>query len=1131
MSRLLVFKQTVCMEGLNCAMLLLRNMFLVLYVPVLWPLFLLVDCQEVTTLSVQYQVLEEVQPGTVLGRLGEEVGRTEGNWTTGTFQLLQSSAVFPIQMDSRDGLLSTTGRLDREQLCHHRDPCLISFSVLASKYFTLIHVEIHVMDINDNGPQFHQTALELEIPESVILQTRIPLDRALDFDIGSNALCSYFLSANEHFALEVTPVSDGTQWAELVVVKEVDRELCSSFELVLTAVDHGVPPRSGSILITMTVLDSNDNSPTFAQSSVTVEIKEDALPGTLLIQLTASDPDQGPNGEIEYSFSKHNSEQVLKTFAIESQTGRVLLQQPMDYEENLAYEVDVQARDHGANPVPAHCKLLVRVLDVNDNTPDIQVIWAREKAVVLEAQPKDSFVALVTAFDPDSGNNGEVDCYIKQGGEHFNLRWINPGSYMLLTNAPLDRESWAEHNLTLLVQDRGSPWLAASRHFTIHVSDVNDNMPCFETNPYHVSIAENNGIPSPLVVVMAHDADTGLNGEIVYKIPDPFVSDWLTIDTNSGEIWARTTFDAENIASFEFTVIAEDMGQPRLSCNVSVKVTVLDVNDNSPVVTNPEMEAGWASISVLVDPDTGYVLVHKEEGGSRLTPSVQAPLLFTISATDADSGLNAALLYNIQSGNEAGIFVLDPHAGQLYLNSSNASSLVDSEWDLEVSVCDRGVVPLCTRVLVKIIFSRHGEQMPDSLAVAQALSSSVVIGICFVGLLAISLVSLGLIMSLCKKEKHSNMSYNCREAEQTYRQQLLKKPPKPIEKADIFIVPVLRQEDAEQPHTKIETPLEISWVDDALGKPYPMTPTLYRTLRNQQNQTSLSDCKRFVLPAVQHTPGYAPNGGDHCTQEMQPPDPKPHPASGPKDPLSALASQQQDRLLPKAGPEEAQSRRHILRSLVRLSMAALAEQGPGGQLTMESGSVQQISQLLSLLHQGQVQPKPNHKGNKYTAKHAGCRNHHPNVEDLITNEGSDSKHHNLELLGEELGNLLHSPSGLDLDQLTEADPAWMTRLSLPFSTDYKDNVVSPGALPFPLNQETTSRDEPHTFETFGKANGCKLSTAEPRLASTFLSEMNNLFEIILAQNVSPQRDSSMEFFQQVQKCSKILDVDKDTVGA
>ncbi|XP_061441747.1 protocadherin-12 isoform X2 [Rhineura floridana] len=939
-------------------------MYLALCVSVVWSFLLLMDCKEVSTFTMQYQILEEVQPGTILGRLSERLGWTEGNWTRGTFQLLQSSAVFPIQMDSRDGLLRTRERLNREQLCHHRDPCVISFSVLSAKYFTLIHVEIYVLDINDNEPQFPQTSLELEISESVSLQTRIPLDRALDSDSGSNALCSYFLSPSEHFALEVTAGSDGIPWAELVVVKEVDRELYSSFELILTAVDHGVPPRTGSAFVTVNVLDSNDNSPVFAQSSVSVAIREDALPGTLLINLTATDPDQGPNGEIEYFLSKHISEEVLRMFTVEGQTGGVLLQQPLDYEKNSAYEVDVQARDHGANSIPAHCKLFIRVLDVNDNMPDIQVIWARQAAVISEAQPKGSFVALVTAFDPDSGNNGQVDCYIRQGDEHFTLKRISPGSYMLLTNAPLDRESWTQHNLTLLVQDRGTPLLAVTRHFTVHVSDVNDNTPYFETNHYHVSIAENSESPCLLFVVRAQDADTGLNGEVVYRIPDPLISEWLTIDASTGEIWAHTAFDAEKITSFDFIVIAEDMGQPRLSSNVSVKVTVLDVNDNSPVVINPELEGDWASVTALVDPDTGYVLVPKEEERSELTPSVNAPLLLSIYATDADSGLNGALLYNILSGNEVGICVLDPQSGQLYLNSSNASSLVGSEWDLEISVSDRGLVPLSTRILVKITFSRHGESMPDSFPVSQPLSPSVVMGICLVGILAISLVSLGLAMSLCKREKLGNMAYNCREAEHAYSQQQLKKPPKPIQKADIHVVPVAWQEDTPQPQDGIENSSEAAWVQ-ALGMPCHMTPTLYRTLRNQQNQSSLAEHSEILgLPAMQHIPFCAQKFRNPSAQDVQPTDQKLDSNSWPKDHLSEMA---------KAGPEEVRSRQHILRSLVRLSLAALAEQGPAGQLTVESTPVQQISQLLSLLHQGQVQPKPNHKGNKYTAKHACCR--------------------------------------------------------------------------------------------------------------------------------------------------------------
>ncbi|XP_062833907.1 protocadherin-12 [Anolis carolinensis] len=392
---------------------------------------------------------------------------------------------------------------------------------------------------------------------------------------------------------------------------------------------------------------------------------------------------------------------------------------------------------------------------------------------------------------------------------------------------------------------------------------------------------------------------------------------------------------------------------------------------------------------------------------------------------------------------------------------------------------------------------------------------------------------MGLIISLCKREKPGTMAYNCREAEQVYSQQLLKKPPKPIEKADICIVPVMRQEDAKQPEAEVEALPETIWTD-CLGKTCHMTPTLYRTLRNQQNQISFVDrSERFALPAMpaQHRPFPALKTGNSCAQDVQPTGQKAYSVSWPKGPLSEIAPQCQGRLISKASPEDAHSRRHILKSLVRLSMAALAEQVPGGQLSIESAPVQQISQLLSLLHQGQVQPKPNHRGNKYTAKHVCCRNPHPDVEHLITKENNENRHHDLELLGEELGNLLDCPSGLGLDQQTEADPAWMSRLSIPLSVDYKDNVVSPSALLFPVSQETTNRDESHTFETFGKAKGCKLNTAEPRLASTFLSEMGTLFEIILAQNPRPETDSSLGFLQQVSICNKTQNLDRDALGA
>lgn len=458
-----------------------------------------------------------------------------------------------------------------------------------------------MLDINDHQPQFPKGEQELEISESASLSTRIPLDRALDPDTGPNTLHSYTLSPSEHFALDVIVGPDETKHAELVVVKELDREIRSFFDLVLTAYDSGNPPKSGTSLVKVNVLDSNDNSPVFAESSLALEVQEDTAPGTLLINLTATDPDQGPNGEVEFLLSKHVPPEVLDAFSIDAKTGQVILRQPLDYEKNPAYEVDVQARDLGPNPIPAHCKILIKVLDVNDNAPSIHITWASQPSLVSEALPKDSFVALVTANDLDSGDNGLVHCWLSQELGHFRLKRTNGNTYMLLTNATLDREQWPLYTLTLLAQDRGPQPLSAETLLSIQISDANDNAPVFEKSRYQVSTRENNLPSLHLITIKAHDADLGVNGKISYRIQDSPVSHLVAIDPDTGDVTAQRSLDYEQMAGFEFLVVAEDGGQPQLASSVSVWVSILDANDNAPEVIHPMLSDGKASLSVLVN--------------------------------------------------------------------------------------------------------------------------------------------------------------------------------------------------------------------------------------------------------------------------------------------------------------------------------------------------------------------------------------------------------------------------------------------------------------------------------------------------------------------------------------------------
>ncbi|XP_005503626.3 protocadherin-12 isoform X1 [Columba livia] len=1145
-------RQHAGVVGATGSMLLLSRS--ALHLPALcWCLFLCTDAQEVATVTVRYRVFEEVPLGTVIGTLAEHFEGGESGEAADTFQLMETPGRFPLHVGSGDGVLSTAGRVDREQLCRHSDPCWVSFDVLAARNLALIHVEIQVLDVNDNAPRFPTPELELEMSESASLRTRIPLDRALDADAGTNARCSYALSRSEHFALDVVSSSDGTRHAELVVVKEVDRELHSSFDLVLTATDHGEPPKSGTALIKVIVLDSNDNSPVFAENSLTVDVPEDALPGTLLVTVTATDPDQGPNGEIEYSLSRHAPPEVLSAFGIDARTGSVILKHPLDYEETHAYELDVQARDLGANPIPAHCKILVKVLDVNDNAPNVHVTWATRAPVLSEALPKDSFVALVTASDPDSGSNGQVHCSLSQGYEHFRLKRTNSHSYVLMTNDVLDRELRAEYNLTLEARDHGDLSLAVLKHLTICISDVNDNAPSFEKATYEAAVAENSKAPAFLLTVRATDPDLGFNGKITYSILDSSTSGLVSIDPTTGDVFALQAFDYEQVRSLEFLVTAEDGGHPKLASSVSIRLDVLDRNDNAPVITAPVLVGGAATLSVLVNAETGCFWVAPRNRSTQGTAAVTnatlssctgAPLLFTITARDVDSGINGALRYDLVGGDDAGLFILDPLLGQLFLNASNASSLAGSERELVVRVSDGGDIPLHAMARVRLVFRHHGAFSKISAWGPAWPSPSVVAVICLATVLGGCLLLVALTLSLRKKEKKDGMAYNCREAEDARRQPQLKKPHRQIQKADIHLVPLLRgrPREAEPPRPcQGDLPGTAAPAPGASPQaPLHLTPTLYRTLRNQRTQKDSDELQgTFSLPIPQRRPCQPHRPKNLGKEAASPLDAPPHCRSLVKPPQGPVGQSPLPPSPPRGtgGSEQPQPHQHILRSLVRLSLVALAEQSPTGEFAMESPPVQQISQLLSLLHQGQFQPKTNHRGNKYTAKNssraagldADCLSTKDSGHGESEAEDRDSESafelSVQQLVGEELETLLEPQAELALKRLTAADPAWVARLSLPLAGSYKDNVFCPDSPHSPQDEDATREEKPRTFETFGKGAGADSNAAGTRLASTFLSEMSTLFEMILSQKVQVHNETSSGLLRQLSARGKSLGLD------
>ncbi|KAI4832312.1 hypothetical protein KUCAC02_015284 [Chaenocephalus aceratus] len=248
-----------------------------------------------------------------------------------------------------------------------------------------------------------------------LVGARIPLDSATDPDVGENSLYTYALEPNNFFKIDIQSRTDGAKYAELVVLRELDRE---------------------------------KNAPV----------------GTLIIDLNATDADDGTNAKIVYSFSSHVSPKIMETFKINPDSGRLTLIRRVDYEAVNSYDIDVQAQDMGPNSMPAHCKILVKLVDVNDNKPDISINLMSSQgngdaAYISEASPLDTFVALVRVEDLDSGLNGEVDCKL-HGQGYFKLQKSYENNYMILTNVSLDREKRSEFSLTVVAEDRGTPSLS-----------------------------------------------------------------------------------------------------------------------------------------------------------------------------------------------------------------------------------------------------------------------------------------------------------------------------------------------------------------------------------------------------------------------------------------------------------------------------------------------------------------------------------------------------------------------------------------------------------------------------------------------------------------------------------------------
>ncbi|XP_063304112.1 protocadherin alpha-6-like isoform X5 [Pelobates fuscus] len=657
--------------------------------------FFILMATDLVMSQLHYLVQEESKHGTFVGRIAQDLGMQISDINSRRLRIVSKDGTDYFQVNLQNGILFVNKVIDREELCPDTSICTVQLEIIVDKPVQIHHVDVEIEDINDNYPVFSSNEFKLLISEMRQPGYKFPLECAVDADVGTNSITNYELSASDYFTLDVQAYTQKSKSIQLMLKKSLDREQIPLHNLTLIAYDGGKPKLSAITQLLITVKDINDNAPLFDKPFYTVSLLENALKGTIVIKLNATDLDEGENGEIFYAFNKVVSQRIMSLFSIEKDSGIVRVIGDIDFEKNFLYEIEFDAIDRGFNSMAGHCKVVVNIMDINDNSPELTVTSIN--VPVPEDSSLGSVVAVISVHDKDSGKNGNVNCHISKNIPFKILSTLRE-YFSLVVDGPLDRERKSEYDIEITATDEGSPALLVRKLIKVQISDVNDNPPTFPQMSDTVSIKENNPPGSHIYTVSALDSDIIQNSFIAYSIIGSTVdgipiSSYISINPENGKIFALLSFDYEQVTYFQCQIKATDAGLPPLSSNLTLYIFIEDINDNAP-----------------------YVLSSFSSSESRLTEmlprsSNEGYLVTKIKAIDADSGYNAWLSYEFSNAARNTPFTIGRQTGEITV----IRPLMDSDTDahiLSIVLKDHGDPEMSTVVTLLILLVESGQDLP-----------------------------------------------------------------------------------------------------------------------------------------------------------------------------------------------------------------------------------------------------------------------------------------------------------------------------------------------------------------------------------------------------------------------------------
>uniref|UniRef100_A0A1I8HEQ0 Cadherin domain-containing protein n=1 Tax=Macrostomum lignano TaxID=282301 RepID=A0A1I8HEQ0_9PLAT len=531
-----------------------------------------------------------------------------------------------------------------------------------SNTFTLT---VSITDANDNDPQFNTTnSFSKSIAENVgtgfVVNNIVTYD--VDTGLGGNVTCSIASQSSPAiFAIS-------TYSCVMTTTANPDREALAVHTVTVKLTDLGTPARTNQALFTITLTDLNDNTPTFSFAQMVTSVPENSAIGAAVTTVYATDADTGTNGAIAYSMISNDGAGDHGNFSISPP--------PRHHQQKAMYSLRVLATDSGSPPLTGTCVVNVTITDINDNTPTW--VSAPYTASVSESAPLGELVITVSATDRDSTFG--VLTYSIASGDTLGLFRINSATGRIETakSSGLDRESVGLWNLTLVVNDNGSPPLSATTSLTVTVTDVNEFAPAWVNSSYNFRIIENSPVSTLVGNVRATDNDAGPVNNVIYYAIDAYLlgDNYFSISSTTGDISVSTAaLDRETRDTYQLRVVAWDGATPSKTATNCLTVTIYidDANDHDPVYSK-----SYYNATVKEDVSIGYNVL-------------------TVSGSDLDTGNNAVLIYRINTTDTAGAFAsyffnLDSSTGLLSVQRS-LDRENSSYFHFPILIYDNGTAP------------------------------------------------------------------------------------------------------------------------------------------------------------------------------------------------------------------------------------------------------------------------------------------------------------------------------------------------------------------------------------------------------------------------------------------------------